>query len=90
MRKAMLIVLVTSVIVCGVIGAVVSDEFLGWVAGAGIGICFAIPVILIIFTVETAKSKGYSRILAFLLCFFAGIPVLGALIIVLILPDHKI
>jgi len=90
MKKAMLIVLIVSAIIGGIIGAVIFDEFWGLFAGVAMGIGFAAPIMLIIFIVATAISKGYSGFLAFLLCFFAGIPILGALIIILLLPDCKI
>ena len=47
-----------------------------------------VQIVIIIITVVTATSKGYSGALAFLLGLF--IPLLGSLIIVALLPDQNI
>jgi len=46
---------------------------------------FSIWIYIIIITIMTAVSKGYSGFLAFLLGVF--VPLLGSLVIVLLLPD---
>jgi ABC-type uncharacterized transport system permease subunit len=54
----------------------------------GIIIGVIIQIIFIVITIKTAKDKGYSGGLAFLLCLF--MPAISSLIIIALLPDNTI